>query len=102
MVFMAFGFVVSGLAKNESSIPPLANIITMPQLLLSSTFFPIDNFPNWLQPFCKILPLTQLNDAMRNVAFEGTHLSGCGTQLGILAIWIIIANALAVKLFKWE
>lgn len=102
MVFMAFGFVVSGLAKNESSIPPLANIITLPQFLLAGTFFPIDNFPAWLQPLCKILPLTHLNDAMRNIAFEGVHLSACGKQLGILTIWAIIGYALAVKLFKWE
>ena len=66
-VFMGFGFVVSGLAKSESSIPPFANLFTLPQFLLSGTFFPIDNFPSWLQPICKILPLTHLNDAMRNV-----------------------------------
>jgi ABC-2 type transport system permease protein len=70
--------------------------------LLAGTFFPIDNFPGWLQPFCKILPLTHLNDAMRNVAFEGAHLADCGKQLGILAIWAVVGYALAVKTFKWE
>lgn len=102
VVFMSFGFVVSGIAKNESTIPPLANIVTLPQFLLAGTFFPIDNFPAWLQPFCKILPLTHLNDAMRNVAFEGAHLTDCGKQLGILAIWAVIGYTLAVKAFKWE
>ena len=102
VVFMGFGFVVSGLAKNESSIPPFANLFTLPQFLLAGTFFPIDNFPAWLQPFCKILPLTHLNDAMRNVAFEGARLSDCGTQLGVLAIWAVVAYAIAIKVFKWE
>lgn len=102
VVFMAFGFVVSGMAKNESAIPPLANIVTLPQFLLAGTFFPIDNFPDWLQPFCKILPLTHLNDAMRNVAFEGAHLIDCGKQLGILAAWALVGYAVAVKVFKWE
>ena len=45
MVFMGFGFIISGLAKNESMIPPLANMITLPQFLLSGTFFPIESFP---------------------------------------------------------
>ena len=90
VVFMSLGFVVSGIAKNESAIPPLANIITLPQFLLAGTFFPIDNFPAWLQPFCKILPLTHLNDAMRNVAFEGAHLTDCGKQLGIIAVWAVV------------
>lgn len=102
VVFMGFGFVVSGLAKNESAIPPLANLYTLPQFLLAGTFFSIDNFPAWLQPLCKLLPLTHLNDAMRNVAFEGAHLTDCGKQLGILALWAIANYALAIKVFKWE
>ena len=53
IVFMGFGFVVSGIAKNESVIPPLANVITLPQFLLSGTFFPIDAFPKWLQAISK-------------------------------------------------
>lgn len=101
-VFMGFGFVVSGVAKSESSIPPFANLFTLPQFLLAGTFFPIDNFPLWLQPLCKILPLTHLNDAMRNVAFEGARLSDCGTQLGVLAIWGVVSYAIAIKVFKWE
>ena len=102
IVFMGFGFVVSGLAKNESTIPPFANMITLPQFLLAGTFFSIDAFPTWLQPFCRILPLTYLNDAMRNVAFEGAHLIDCGKQLGILGIWAIVVYAVAIKVFKWE
>jgi ABC-2 type transport system permease protein len=102
VVFMGFGFIVSGLAKNESSIPPLANIITLPQFLLAGTFFSIDVFPTWLQPFCRILPLTHLNDAMRKIAFEGAHLQDCGKQVGILLIWGVIAYAAAIKVFKWE
>lgn len=102
VVFMAFGFIVSGIAKSESTIPPLANIVTLPQFLLAGTFFPIDNFPKWLQPICKILPLTHLNDAMRNVAFEGAHLTDCSKQLGILVLWALAGYAVAVKVFRWE
>ena len=54
------------------------------------------------RPLCKILPLTHLNDAMRNVAFEGAHLSDCGPQLGVLAIWGVVSFAIAIKVFKWE
>lgn len=102
MVFMGFGFIVSGLSKNESSIPPFANLITLPQFLLSGTFFSIEAFPSWLQPLCKILPLTHLNDAMRNVAFEGSHLIDCGKQIGILLLWGLAAYVVAIKVFRWE
>ena len=102
IVFMGFGFIVSSVSKNEGSIPPFANLITMPQFLLGGTFFSTDAFPVWLQKCCEILPLKQLNDAMRNVAFEGAHLYDCGKQLGILALWGILVYAVAVKVFKWE
>ncbi|HMH32823.1 MAG TPA: ABC transporter permease [Puia sp.] len=102
IIFMGFGFIISSVSKNESSIPPFANLISMPQFLLGGTFFTTDAFPGWLQKLCEILPLKQLNDAMRNVAFEGAHLSDCGKQLGILAVWCIVVYAIAIKVFKWE
>ena len=102
LVFMGFGFIISSVAKNESSIPPFANIFTLPQFLLGGTFFSTSAFPKWLQGFCEILPLKQLNDAMRNVAFEGASLMDCGKQIGILLLWGVVIYAVAIKTFKWE
>lgn len=102
VLFMGFGFIVSSVAKNESTIPPFANLITLPQFLLAGTFFSVDAFPLWLQPICKVLPLTHFNNAMRNIAFEGAGLLECGKELGILGLWIVVVYAVAFKVFKWE
>lgn len=102
IVFMGFGFIISGLARNESMIPPLANIVTLPQFLLSGTFFPIDAFPSWLQPVCKALPLTYLNDALRKIAFEGAGILDISSHLLVLAVWGVIVYALASRFFRWE
>lgn len=102
IIFMGFGFTISGLAKNESSVPPLSNIITLPQFLLSGTFFSITAFPTWLQHISNLLPLTYLNDAMRKVAFDGASLGDVSHQLLIMGIWFVIVYAVAVKTFKWE
>ena len=102
VLFMGFGFIVSGVAKNESTIPPFANLITLPQFLLAGTFFSIDAFPKWLQPFCNILPLTHFNNAMREIAFEGVNLFSVGNEIAILLVWIVIVYAAAYKIFKWE
>jgi ABC-2 type transport system permease protein len=69
---------------------------------LAGTFFPIDNFPKWLQPISNILPLTHLNQAMRDVAFEGAHISDCAPQLGVLLLWGTVVYIIAIKVFKWE
>jgi len=102
LVFMGFGFIISGVAKNETTIPPFSQLVVMPQFLLSGTFFSIDVFPTWLQPLCRVLPLTHFNDAMRKIAFEGAHLIDCGKQIGILGIWGIVTYVVAIKVFKWE
>lgn len=102
IIFMGFGFTISGIAKNESSIPPISNIITMPQFLLSGTFFSVTAFPVWLQHLSNVLPLTHLNNAMRKVAFEGAGLGDVTHQLFILLLWGIGVYAVAVKTFKWE
>ncbi|HJY22627.1 MAG TPA: ABC transporter permease, partial [Hanamia sp.] len=101
-VFMGFGFIVSGVAKNESTIPPFANIITLPQFLIGGTFFPIDVFPKWLQWIAQAMPLTHLNNALRAVAFEGQNLWDVRLEIGILLLWGIIVYAISVKVFKWE
>jgi ABC-2 type transport system permease protein len=102
ITFMGFGFLISGLAKSESTIPPLSNLITLPQFLMAGTFFSTTNFPKWLQPIANALPLAQFNNAMRKISFEGAHLWDTWKELGILAIWGIIIYALAAKFFKWE
>lgn len=102
LVFMGLGFIVSGLAKSDSSIPPFANLLTLPQFLLGGTFFSVDVFPKWLQPISKAMPLTHLNTAMRAVAFEGQNLWQLRNEIGILLLWCVVIYVVAVKVFKWE
>lgn len=102
LVFLGFGLSVSSLADSEDAVSPIANIVTMPQLILSGAFFPIDSFPEFLQGIAKILPMTFLNDAMRAIAFEGATIFDVWPKLLGMAIWALIAYAIAIKIFKWE
>ncbi|MEP6846014.1 MAG: ABC transporter permease [Panacibacter sp.] len=102
IVFMGYGFIVSNVAKNESTIPPFANLFTFPQFLLAGTFFPINVFPKWLQFFCNLLPLTHFNNAMREISFEGATIFDVWKEVGVLLIWGVILYAIAIRVFKWE
>lgn len=102
LLFMGFGFIISGLATSDSFIPPFANLITMPQFLLGGTFFSIEVFPKWLQPISRAMPLTHLNNAVRSVAFEGHNLWEVKNEIGILLIWTVAVYFVATKVFKWE
>lgn len=102
LVFMSFGFIISGLAKSNAAVPPLANIIVLPQFILAGTLFPIYSFPKWLQWIANILPLTHLNEAFRKIALEGASFWQIKFELLILLVWGVIAYAFAAFLFKWE
>ncbi|MFT4092827.1 MAG: ABC transporter permease [Niabella sp.] len=101
-LLMGVGLIFSSIAKSDTSIPLLINLFGFPQMLLSGTFFSISVFPQWLQNLCQLLPLTQFNNAMRKISFEGLHLYDCWKELGILGIWIIIIYLIVVKVMKWE
>ncbi len=102
VIFMGFGFIVSSIARNDASIPIMANLIVMPQMLLAGTFFPIEVFPKWLQPFCNALPLSYLNDALRKISFYGAGFWEIRYDILALLIWGVVIYAVSIKTFKWE
>lgn len=102
VVFMGFGYVISGIAKNQNVIPVYANLFMFPQYFLSGTFFPITSLPEGLQKVVKYLPLTALNDALRQVSFEGGHVWNVWPEILILIVWGIVIYFIAIKVFRWE
>ena len=99
---MGFGFLISGLSKTQTVIPIYANLFMFPQYFLSGTFFPKTALPAAIQPLLQFLPLTALNDSLRNVAFEGLSLWSCWSQMLIMLVWGVIVYAVTAKFFKWE
>ena len=101
-IFMGIGFVISGVLQTESSITPVANTVTLPQILLCGLFFPIESYPHWLQSFCHVLPLTFFVDGLRKIAFDGLHIWQLPVQLAGLFVWTVIIGVWAVRAFRWE
>jgi ABC-2 type transport system permease protein len=101
-LLMGVGLIFSSIVKTDSTIPLLINLFAFPQMLLSGTFFSIDVFPSWLQVFCRILPLTQFNDAIRKISFEGLSLFECWKEIGILGVWMAVIYIIAARVLKWE
>jgi ABC-2 type transport system permease protein len=101
-IFMGIGFIISGLVQNENSISPIANTVVLPQILLCGLFFPVGNYPLWLQHFCNLLPLTFFVDGLRKIAFDGKHIWELGRELSGLVIWTLLILPLSIRSFRWE
>jgi ABC-2 type transport system permease protein len=102
MLLMGVGLIISSVVKNDTMIPLVINIFSLPQMLLSGTFFSISVFPQWLQTCCKILPLTHFNMAMRKISFEGASIIDSWQNIGVLALWTVGIYAIVLRVFKWE
>ena len=101
MAFAALGLLVAIRSRSEESVGGLINLVSMPMLFLSGVFFSSDNFPDWLQPFIRALPLTVVNDSLRGIMLEGTGLAAMGLPLAMLAVWTVVPLVMALRWFRW-
>lgn len=99
--FAGIGLLVACRTDKTETVSGLMNLVMLPMWLLSGAFFSSKHFPDAAQPFIQALPLTQLNDALREIMLEGVSLSGVAWRLGILAAWAVVSFALALKWFRW-
>lgn len=100
--FSGLGLLVGTRAKTVEAVSGLANAIMLPMWVLSGTFFSASHFPDAMQPLVRALPLTAVNDALRANMLQGTPLVALAPQLGVIAFWIVICYAAALKLFRWR
>ncbi|OGY21628.1 MAG: hypothetical protein A2126_03140 [Candidatus Woykebacteria bacterium GWB1_45_5] len=100
--FLGFGLFIAGIAADENTAAPIANLVTLPQFLVAGTFFPIDALPSWVQPVVKLLPLSFFNTAMRKITVEGHFLDQMVWELVGLAVWAVIAYIVSSRTFRWE
>lgn len=102
LAFGGLGLLVASRARTIEAVSGLMNLVMVPMWVLSGVFFASTNFPDAMQPFIRILPLTALNDAMRGVVNEGVSLGAVLPQIVTLALWGAISFALSLRLFRWQ
>ena len=100
--FSAIGLLIASRVQTIEAASGLTNLVMMPMWVVSGVFFSAQRFPDAVQPVIRVLPLTALIDALRAYMLQGETLSHLGAQLGILAAWLVVCFALALKLFRWR
>jgi hypothetical protein len=100
--FAGIGLLLASRTSKTETISGLINLVMLPGWLLSGTFFSAKRFPDAVQPFIQALPLTQLNDALREVMLEGASAVRVGWRLAALAAWGGVAFLLAARRFRWQ
>lgn len=101
-VFLSIGFCLGSIAKTQESIQAVGNLVTLPQMLMSGIFFPIDSLPTLLQPVAEWLPLSFVATGFREVIVNGAGFTDLLPIFIGLLIWSAISLTLAIRLFVWK
>lgn len=101
-LFLTLGFAVSAFVTTENQAPAIMQLVTLPQMFLSGVFFSRDAVPAFLKPIADVLPLTFLNDALRQVSTAGATLAEVGPQLLGIVVWSVVMFVIAFRFFRLE
>jgi len=102
LVFSSLGYLVAAFVKTEEGAIPILNVITFPMMFLSGTFFEVTNMPSFIEPIVKVLPLTYLGDALRQIMVDGTPLYPMTTDIAVMAGWVVVTLAITIPFFRWD
>jgi len=102
MVATNMGILASTFASNEFQVVQFIPLVIFPQVLLSGTFWAIEELPAWLQPPASVIPMTYANRAMRDVMIKGQGLASIWGELLILAGFAALMIALGALTVRRE
>ncbi|CAA9545413.1 MAG: hypothetical protein AVDCRST_MAG79-2245 [uncultured Thermoleophilia bacterium] len=100
--FAGLGIAVTRLVPSAEGSSAVVNAIYLPVLIVSGSFYPVEDLPTALRVAAEALPLSHLLTALQDVFIDGgverSHLAG----LGVLVLWGLAGAALAARSFRWE
>ena len=102
LAFTSLGYVIASFARTEEAANGITQVVQVPMMFLSGVFFPIALMPDWMQTISRVLPLTYLADALRQVMVGASPFVPLGACFAILAGWLVVCLALSARFFRWQ
>jgi ABC-2 type transport system permease protein len=79
----------------------VVNALALPMMVLSGIFFSYHNFPDFVIPIIKFLPLTMLADGMRSIFIEAAGITDVITSVVLLSLLGLLTFTIGLKLYRW-
>ena len=102
VAFLALGYVIASFASTEDAANGMTSVVQFPMMFLSGIFFPIQAMPDALQAVARIVPLTYLADALRQVMVGGAPFATLGVCAAVHTGWLVVFFAIASRKFRWQ
>lgn len=95
LVALAFGLLLSTLAKSEFQMMQFIPLIIIPQLFFSG-IIPLDSMTGWVQSIGKVFPLYYAGHALSKIVLNGTSIVYLGNDLLVLSLFLVILTILNI------
>ena len=100
LCFTFLGLTISNLVQNENQVAMLNNIVTLPMIFSSATFYSLSNAPAWVKAIGHVFPFSYLLDG-EHAAFAG-NAAGIAFPSLILLGFTVLSMLLAFVTFRWD
>ena len=97
--FSGLGLLMAGTLRAEATLAG-ANLVYVVLLGVGGVIFPLTRFPAGARPVLELLPTGALSTGLRSVLQQGTVFPA--GNVATLAVWAVVAIALAARTFKWD
>jgi len=100
-MFTSLGMLLGVIVKDPESASAVTNAVGFPMMFLSGSFWDLSSSPVYLQLISKAMPLTYLNDGLRDTMVFGNE-SGAFTNLAIVAVMGVVFFIVASRMMSWK
>ncbi|MEJ6951228.1 ABC transporter permease [Natronospora cellulosivora (SeqCode)] len=102
LTFISLGYLLITFVNTVEAGEGLIQTVQFPMMFLSGIFFPYEFMPSFIQPVVRVLPLTYLGDALRQVMLGFPGPRSLQTNLIVLFTYLLITSLLSVKFWRWD
>lgn len=100
LAVLGFGLLISTFCESQQQAMFVMFFFVMIFILMGGLFTSIDSMPVWAKAVTKFNPVSYLIEVMRMIMLKGSGLKNILSQLGIIALFALIFNSLAIYNYK--
>jgi len=102
LFFVTLGLLLAGLVRSGEAVIALGQVVQFPMMFLSGVLFPLEMLPEFIRPVAGAIPLTYLNDALRQTMLGLPAMYPLWLDFAVLGGLLVVVAGLAAWRFRWE
>jgi ABC-2 type transport system permease protein len=98
---LAIGYTIGSFLHTPTAVNAVINAVAFPMIFLGRAYFPLET-PPALAPLVQVIPLTHINDALREVVNGSGELGDLWLSWAVLGLWVVVGFGASVRAFRWQ